>query len=338
MISSAVVIPESPRDTSPPSKPVKRRLSQSPSRESKRPRVEVDELQYDEPQSRPAPPSEPVRSSVHVSNNVPSTTSPPRRKSSLLTGTSATEEKKRSKRLFGSVLGTLSQTTTKPAHKKRDEIEARQRERMRQQTEEEEERRIQRKKDLERRKRDEQKLWDEEAMRQRHRNMRDMAGFLRTRTEPRLYYKPWEFRPEEEEEIERQKEDVERAVRRELGQDQEVEDSSVIPGEPQADNTPKHQDSTDGPLKNGQRLEQDGYAGHDASVNGREHDDHAMVTDNQPEPATNHDQDTKDEEMTTTQNDPQDKTQPAQDEEDPQKEEDHHGEELVEGQEDDVIY
>ena len=54
----------------------------------------------------------------------------------------------------------------------------------------------------------EQLRWDEEAMRVRHRNMRASAGFLRTKTEPRLYYKPWELRDSEEDEIKRQIENV----------------------------------------------------------------------------------------------------------------------------------
>lgn len=344
MISSAVVIPEPPRDQSPPpTYSLKRKLSHSPSLDSKRPRVQVDELNYDEPQPQALPPpSEPAQSRSSVRRDSTSAISPPRRKSSGLTGVNATEEKKRNKRLFGGLLGTLSQTTTKPAHKKRDEIEARQRERIRQQTEEEEERRLQRKRELDRQRRDQQRAWDEEAMRQRHRNMRDMAGFLRTKTEPRLYYKPWELRPEEEENIEVQKEDAERLVRRELGQDDEEMDDQPVPSTEREDEERQHlSDELD---KEQQRQKQ--KSDHEMEkelANGAGHKSDTEMGD-QHLPDSNIDQD-----QNRDQDEPQKNEQPAEPEagpapevqliqEDVQKEEDHHDEELVEGQEDDVIY
>lgn len=52
-------------------------------------------------------------------------------------------------------------------------------------------------------------------MRIRHANMRAMAGFLRTETEPLLYYKPWEMRAQEEETVKRQRDEVEETISRE---------------------------------------------------------------------------------------------------------------------------
>lgn len=261
----------------------------------------------------------------------------------MLTGVNATEEKKRNKRLFGGLLGTLSQTTTKPAHKKRDEIEARQRERIRQQNEEEEERRLQRKRELDRQRRDLQRTWDEEAMRQRHRNMRDMAGFLRTKTEPRLYYKPWDLRPEEEEDIEMQKEDVERIIRSELGEDHEMDDRFVPSTEHEDEERQHLSDELD---KEQQRQKR--KSDHEAEkepVNGVGHDNDTEMqsqllpgsnTDQHQDQDQDQDEPQKNEQPVEPEADQAQEVQPTQ--EDTQKEEEHHDEELVEGQEDDVIY
>ncbi len=62
----------------------------------------------------------------------------------------------------------------------------------------------------------EQRRWDEEAMKLRHRDLRARAGFLQTKAEPRLYYKPWELRKEEEATIKRQREEVEERIRTEV--------------------------------------------------------------------------------------------------------------------------
>lgn len=185
MISSAVVIPEKdlefrPDENSSPT--LKRKLSQSHNDERKRPRVDVDTLDYDD-----APKS--ASREVQKESRSTSTTSPIARRSSAL-ASNTVDEKKRNKRLFGSLLGTLSQTTSRsnPAHKKRDEIEARQRERLKKENEEQEAERKRRRDELSQHRRRQQIVWEEEGIRLRHENMRAMAGFLRTKAEPVLYY------------------------------------------------------------------------------------------------------------------------------------------------------
>jgi hypothetical protein len=53
--------------------------------------------------------------------------------------------------------------------------------------------------------------------------MRAMAGFLRTKTEPRLYYKPWELTEDEEGRIKRQLQEVEETIAREKEKEKEKE-------------------------------------------------------------------------------------------------------------------
>ena len=206
MISSAVVVPEAPPVQSPPNQPtspsLKRRQSYEASEPdtSKRPRldtVNTNGTQYTSP-----PPSA-------------TATSPPRRKSTLSAG--GNEEKNRNRRLFGGLLSTLSASSSKPssAHKRRDEIEQRQRERLKRDDEEITETRRKKREELDRVRRAEQRRWDDQSLRVRHANMRSMAGFLRTESEPRIYWRPWEMRPEEDDRVERQRAEVEETIKRE---------------------------------------------------------------------------------------------------------------------------
>ena len=140
--------------------------------------------------------------------------SPPRRKSSLFSG--GVEEKKRGQRLFGGLLNALSHTSTKPVHKKRDEIEQRQRERLKYEDEQRDEERRVKREELDRVRQGEQKRWQEESLKVKHRNIRSTAGYLQTKTEPKLYYRPWEMTKDEEALIQRQNEEVEEQINREL--------------------------------------------------------------------------------------------------------------------------
>jgi hypothetical protein len=211
MILSAVTIPESvlsPTTESPVDQPksptsTKRRQSEEPPEpeSSKRPRLETATTNGSRHPS--SPPSA-------------GAASPPRRKSTLPTSGA---EKSRNRRLFGGLLSTLSASSNKPssAVKKRDEIEQRQRERLKRDAEEIAEARHKKREELERKRRIEQRRWNEQSTKLRHANMRAMAGFLRTETEPRIYWKPWEMSKEDEERVGRQKYEIEERIRKETG-------------------------------------------------------------------------------------------------------------------------
>lgn len=316
MISSAVVIPETTIDqnqSQPPS--LKRKFSPPPERDGKRLRVDTENSPNGS-QAKTVEPSSAV--------SIPGKTSPQNRRRSSALGV---EEKKRNQRLFGTLLGTLSQatTSTKPAHRKRDEIEARQRERLKRQNEEqEEERSRQRERIHERRLRDQQS-WDKEGMHIRHRNMRATAGFLLTKTEPRLYFLPWELRDEEEEAIRRQKEDVEARIRRELGgqergSQETPSDSRNGNGDGETSDHARDESMTDGDMNGDDKTQRDNAL----KEQDQQADEDTLVgDDNSSQTAA------KDEHKLVQRNG---------EHEDRHKDDDHHGEELVEGQEDDVIY
>ena len=304
MISSAVVIPEQPPPVEEelPSPSLKRRQSSHSIETNKRPRLDSTN-----------------GSISHGSPPPPSAMSPPRRKSSLFTGA---EEKKRGQRLFGGLLGTLSQTSSKPTHKRRDEIEKRQQDRLQRDVEEREEETKRKKEELDRVRRAEQKVWDHQSVKLRHRNMRAMAGFLRTRAEPRLYYKPWELRPEEEEQIKKQKDEVDEQIRREQDQSngrlptptKEAEADQQVEEKPPAE-------TADAAMQNGTESHEEEIKKEPEPVN---RDVEEMPAKNAEEPS----------EGSALQADEK-STAPA---EDKTKDDDHGGDELVEGHEDQVIY
>ena len=147
MIASAVVVPEPenlPKQTSPS---LKRRQSSLDSESSKRPRLDTRTSQYSNDDRSPT-----------------SAMSPPRRKSSAI-GSGAAEERKRGQRLFGALLGTLSQTSAKPAHRRRDEIEKRQQDKLRQKDEELADEKRRKREELDAVRRKEQKVWDRQGVR-----------------------------------------------------------------------------------------------------------------------------------------------------------------------------
>ncbi|KAK4233793.1 pinin/SDK/memA/ protein conserved region-domain-containing protein [Achaetomium macrosporum] len=113
-------------------------------------------------------------------------------------GPSILEEKKRGQRLFGSLVSTLSRTTSRPQQQKRLEIERRQHEKAQQRRAEDEKRRAERLEQLKRTRQIEQVKLDEQAMKIRHSTMLAMAHSLQTRSEPKLYYVPWELTKEQE--------------------------------------------------------------------------------------------------------------------------------------------
>jgi pinin/SDK/memA/ protein conserved region len=144
MISSAVIVPE-PDDLSPTSPPQKRRQSSELYNESfKRPRLDTQVSRDSNGNTLPT-----------------SATSPPRRKPSI-TGSGAVEERKRGQRLFGALLGTLSQSSTTTAQRRRADIEKKQLGKLQQRDEEVEEEKRKKRHKLDVIRRKEQKVWDEQ--------------------------------------------------------------------------------------------------------------------------------------------------------------------------------
>ncbi|RMZ80893.1 hypothetical protein DV737_g2719, partial [Chaetothyriales sp. CBS 132003] len=303
MISSAVAIPDhSPPELSPASSPLKRRPSSTFAAHTSK-RLRLDSSQAADSVSLDYGPAE--SPDTAASPRRPRAQSPPRRKASVLTGA---EEKKRGQRLFGALLCTLSQTSSRPAsaQRRREDIEKRQIDRLKAQKEEREEERRRRREALAEKRKEEQARWDGECRRLRWANLRSMASFLQTTTEPRLYYCPWELRDEEKAQIRKQQEETERQIEREMAeQSGESPFAAVKPDEP-SDAIATAKDQPDGL---GPRPE---------SV---------------PEPRLEEAQDSPAKEKEAEKDD----EQPDEPDE-PEQEGEHHGEELVLGQEDDVIY
>lgn len=127
------------------------------------------------------------------------------------------DEKQRSKRLFGALLGNLNRpATSERASKRRNEIEARKKAELAKQDEEREEERATRTQRVKTKRARTQIEVDEEAMRARHRSLMHFAGFLQTRGEPRIYWRPWELLADEEERIEEQVKEARGVVEREV--------------------------------------------------------------------------------------------------------------------------
>lgn len=162
---------------------------------------------------------------------------------------------------------------------------------------------------------EEWRVWEEESRRVRGRNRRAVAGFLRTETEPRLYWRPWELREGERERVKVQREGVEENIRRE-------EDELGLKREGKVGG---------GVVESDERKDGDGV------VNGQmEIDEH----DKKEEPSDGRNGDgenkTVEDAVADAPGRPDEETQTPADEK--PKEDDHGGEELVEGHEDDVIY
>ncbi|RMJ25673.1 pinin SDK memA [Aspergillus sp. HF37] len=121
----------------------------------------------------------------------------------------------RGQRLFGALLGTLSQSSNSTAQRRRADIEKRQQDKLKVRYEEFDGERRKRRDDVVAVRRKERWLYEREEMRTRHSSLRAVAHFLKTRTEPVLYYKPWELRPEDEDIIRDQVDEAETTIFRE---------------------------------------------------------------------------------------------------------------------------
>ncbi|KAG5980810.1 hypothetical protein E4U55_003589 [Claviceps digitariae] len=114
------------------------------------------------------------------------------------------EERKRGKRLFGGLLSTLSQTSTTSQHKRRQEIEQRQQERLQKQREQDDQKRAEKLSKIREARLVEQVDFQEQVMRHRHTKLLALAEFLKTKTEPAIYYLPWKRTTDQEDVIESQ--------------------------------------------------------------------------------------------------------------------------------------
>lgn len=195
-IASAVVLP----DDAPPSPGHKRRISSVSGSDPKRRRLGADEHDDD---------------NVRVHEDDPGHASPERGNGRRANGQA--EERKRGQRLFGALLGTLSQNhSSSTAQRRRADIEKKQQTKLKQQAEEYDARKREELDRLRAARRREQKRFDEQSMRIRHSNMLAMAHCLCTSTEPRLYYKPWKLSQAEELRIAAQIDEAEAVIEGEL--------------------------------------------------------------------------------------------------------------------------
>ncbi|KAI7278181.1 hypothetical protein KC345_g6122 [Hortaea werneckii] len=196
---------------SPNANGLKRRASEDEEPDSKRQRRSPSHEKTDQPVSN--------TETAEQKHDTPADTndsSKPQEPKGASRKTGAVDEKKRSKRLFGALLGNLNQPSDRTS-KRRQEIETRRKAELQKQDEEVQEDKARRTERLrEHRKKVQRDVVDEEVMRTRHRQMLDQANFLQTKAEPKILYRPWELRSEEEdvidEQIRKAKDEVDREV------------------------------------------------------------------------------------------------------------------------------
>ncbi|KAK4502884.1 hypothetical protein PRZ48_006310 [Zasmidium cellare] len=216
-VASAVALPEDSGEQSPIAENgLKRRHSEASEQESKRQRTSPgknsptatpkDEEVQEQPQEKAQPEQDDL--AVKPAQKAPDTREP-RRKSGV------PDEKQRSKRLFGALLGNLNQPGDRVS-RRRSEIEQRRKAELQKQDDERLEDRQKRLEKLGVQRRREQINVDEQNMHMRHKNLLKTANFLQTKAEPRLYYKPWELRTDEEDRIDDQIKDTEDQIDKEL--------------------------------------------------------------------------------------------------------------------------
>ncbi|CAI7633196.1 unnamed protein product [Penicillium glandicola] len=128
------------------------------------------------------------------------------------------EDRKRGQRLFGGLLGTLSQSSSSAAQRRRADIEKKQQEKLKSQDAEYGELKKRRKEQRDEIRRRETPLYEREAMHTRHSNMLAMAHFFKTQAQPALYYKPWQSRPGDDATIKQQIEEAEATIAREVAE------------------------------------------------------------------------------------------------------------------------
>ena len=235
----------------------------------------------------------------------------------------------------------------------REEIDRRQQEKLRRNDEELEEEKRQRREELDKVRASEQKRWDAESIRLRHEDVRAKAGFLKTKAEPVLHYRPWELRPEEEEVVKRQKENVEDVIHKELAESASEETQATGMDREMHSPVAKVDGDTLKTVNNGMKSEAGRDATEEATANGVTEPNgiksepsgydtkFECQPDGEPEEDIVQDQGLNTEAVPPGK-ETHDMRQSDKEKEVPQQlhDNDHHHEELVKGhgQEDDVIY
>ncbi|KAL8870946.1 MAG: hypothetical protein Q9174_003128 [Haloplaca sp. 1 TL-2023] len=167
-VASAVVVPEPDEQPTEPDDGRKRRMSPISPESSKRPRLNSGVSQD------------------RIDNSTPPIRASDRRKNGQL------EERKRGQRLFGALLGTLSQSSSSTAQKRRTDIEKKQAAKLKAQSDEQDEQKKERLEKTMAARRKEQKKYDKQS-----------------------FYKPWELRPSEDARVKKQIEEAEDTIQRE---------------------------------------------------------------------------------------------------------------------------
>ncbi|KAJ5983111.1 hypothetical protein N7481_005210 [Penicillium waksmanii] len=201
-LASAVALPEQDAIQQPQDISTKRRNSSITDHDPKRRRLSADGDASPHAQRRPS-------QSSPVERERPDERKPAQRGRKE-------DERKRGQRLFGGLLGTLSQSSTSAAQKRRADIEKRQQDKLKNQAEEFDGRQSRRKERREAIRKKEMPFYEREAMQTRHSNMIAAAHFLKTRAEPVLFYKPWQLRARDETTLADQIKEAEATVSREV--------------------------------------------------------------------------------------------------------------------------
>ncbi|GAO48778.1 hypothetical protein SAICODRAFT_18640 [Saitoella complicata NRRL Y-17804] len=136
--------------------------------------------------------------------------------------TAGADETQRGKRMFGALLGQLGRAkkevateAAKATTSRRSEIEAKLHEKLKKEKVEFTRRESERNAVRDARRAEQAERFADEVLERRHENMLAMARSLRTKTEPVIYYKPWQLTEDDEERIEAQIREAEEIVARE---------------------------------------------------------------------------------------------------------------------------
>ncbi|TKA29887.1 hypothetical protein B0A50_03251 [Salinomyces thailandicus] len=220
---------------------------------------------------------------------------------------SAVDEKKRSQRLFGALLGPLNHAPDRTT-KRRHEIETRRKTELAQQDVHNQVDAAQRLQRLrEHRAKVLKEVVEPEVRELRWRQVRVEAGFLRTKAEPVLFWRPWEMREEEVERVEGQEREVEEMIGREREEWEGWRDGEKRGGEVVLDSQPA------------ERMSEVGDEAPEVVQRG-EHDADTGVK------------------ITLLQEQGQEQVQEQRQEQEVNGDHDDHGDHVVEGDEDTVIY